>query len=82
MPASLIGASIRKYWPGMYNPIPGGESKLAYTWDDYEIAPFPGFTSAADAVIKKFWVRHISWVSFVVDNPTVLTHASHNFCYA
>ncbi|XP_071674523.1 uncharacterized protein [Lolium perenne] len=50
-----IGAAIRKYWPGMYTPVLGGESKLAYTWEDFEIAPYPGFTSAADAVIKKFW---------------------------
>ncbi|XP_071678311.1 uncharacterized protein [Lolium perenne] len=55
VPGSLIGAAIRKYWPGMYTPILGGESKLAYTWEDYEIAPYPGFASAADAVIKKFW---------------------------
>ncbi|XP_071677208.1 uncharacterized protein [Lolium perenne] len=55
VPGSLIGAAIRKYWPGMYTPVLGGESKLAYTWEDYEIAPYPGFTSAADAVIKKFW---------------------------
>nr|XP_051191197.1 uncharacterized protein LOC127304598 [Lolium perenne] len=39
----------------MYTPVLGGESKLAYTWEDFEIAPYPGFTSAADAVIKKFW---------------------------
>ncbi|XP_071683401.1 uncharacterized protein [Lolium perenne] len=55
VPGSLIGAAIRKYWPGMYTPVLGGESKLAYTWEDFEIAPYPGFTSAADAVIKKFW---------------------------
>ncbi|KAM0857508.1 hypothetical protein ACQ4PT_048469 [Festuca glaucescens] len=55
VPGSMIGAAIRKYWPGIYTPVPGGESKLAYSWEDYEIAPYPGFTSAADAVIKKFW---------------------------
>ncbi|KAM0880262.1 hypothetical protein ACQ4PT_033719 [Festuca glaucescens] len=55
VPGSLIGAAIRKYWPGIYTPVLGGESKLAYSWEDYEIAPYPGFTSAADAVIKKFW---------------------------
>ncbi|KAK1696593.1 hypothetical protein QYE76_013290 [Lolium multiflorum] len=55
VPGSMIGAAIRKYWPGMYTPVPGGESKLAYSWEDYEIAPYPGFTSAADAVINKFW---------------------------
>ena len=82
MPGSLLGAAIRKYWPGMYTPVPDGPSKLAYTWEDYEIAPFTGFTSAADAVIQKFWVMHTFWVSFIVDNPTVITHASHTFCYA
>ena len=49
----------------MYTPVLGGESKLAYTWEDYEIAPYPGFTSAADAVIKKFWVRNAYSLGFV-----------------
>ena len=57
LPGSLIGAAIRKYWPGMYTPIPGRESKLAYVWDDYEIAPCPGFRTAAETVITKFWIR-------------------------
>nr|XP_051220785.1 uncharacterized protein LOC127338860 [Lolium perenne] len=65
VPGSLIGAAIRKYWPGMYTPVLGGESKLAYTWEDYEIAPYPGFASAADAVIKKFWVRNAYSLGFV-----------------
>ena len=67
----MIGAAIRKYWPGMYTPIPDGDPKLAYIWEDYEIAPFPGFASAADAVIKKFWVMPTFWVSFLVDYPTM-----------
>ena len=62
----------------MYTPIPDGDPKLAYTWEDYEIAPFPGFTSAADAVIKKFWVIPTFWVSFLVDYHTM----PHTFCYA
>lgn len=65
VPGSLIGAAIRKFWPGIYTPVLGGESKLAYSWEDFEIAPYPGFTSAADAVIKKFWVRNAYSLGFV-----------------
>ncbi|XP_071685390.1 uncharacterized protein [Lolium perenne] len=54
VPGSLIGAAIRKCGGDVHSD-PWGESKLAYTWEDYEIAPYPGFASAADAVIKKFW---------------------------
>ena len=78
-PSSLLVALIRHFWPGFYTPNGGLERKLAITWLDYEGAPSPGFRSAADAVITKFWVRHISRVSFILDDPTVLTHDSHNF---
>ena len=77
----MLGALIRKFWPGMYTPVPGGVPKLAEGWEDYEAADCPGFGKSSDAVIAKFWVRHTSRVSFIVDDPTVLTHASHNFCY-
>lgn len=75
----MLGALIRKYWPGLYTTEPDGEQKLAYRWADYEVAPCPGFESAADAVITGFWVRHIFRVPFIVYDPTVLTHDSHNF---
>lgn len=58
-PSSLIGALIKKYWPGMYTPVPGGQKKLAYTWADYKAADCIGFGKASDAVITKFWVRHL-----------------------
>ena len=63
----------------MYETVPDGEKKLATSWVDYEAAPYPGFTTAAEAVITKFWVRHIFRVPFIVYDPTVLTHDSHNF---
>jgi len=81
MPNSLVVALVRKFWLGKYTPlgtVPGGEMKLATTWADYQAAPGVGFRTAADAVITKFWVRHISRVSFIVDDPNVLTHDSHN----
>ena len=63
LPNSMLGALIRKFWTGYYTPIsmvPGGARKLATTWADYQVAPGTGFATAADAVITKFWVRHIS----------------------
>jgi hypothetical protein len=78
----LLEALIRKFWLGFYTPVPGGERKLTYSWVDFEAAPCPGFVSAADAVITKFWVKHTSRVSFIVHDPTVLTHTSHKFLYA
>ena len=63
----------------MYELVPGGEKKLDYTWVDYEAADCTGFGKASHAVINKFWVRLISQVSFIVHDPTVLTHDSHNF---
>ena len=80
-PNSMLGSLIRKFWPGYYTPlgmVPGGATKLATTWADYQAAPAVGFLTAADAVITKFWVRHISRASFIVDDPNVLTHDSHN----
>jgi hypothetical protein len=62
MPNSLLGALIKKFWPGRYTPlstVPGGPTKLATTWADYEDAPAVGFATAAEAVTTKFWVRHI-----------------------
>ena len=44
--------------------VPAGERKLATTWADYESAPGVGFPTAAEAVMRKFWVRHI-FSSFV-----------------
>ena len=78
----MLGALIRKYWPGFYTPVPGGERKLATSWAAYELGEAPGFETATNAVITKFWVRHISRVSFIVDDPTVLTQGSHNLFYA
>ena len=83
LPNSMLGALIRKFWPGYYTPIsnvPGGAMKLASTWADYEVAPCVGFHSAADAVITKFWVRYISRVSFLVDDPTVLAR-DYDYCF-
>ena len=77
----MLGALIRKFWPGYYTPIsnvPGGAMKLASVWADYEAAPSVGFRTAAEAVITKFWVRHISRASFIVDDSNVLTQDSHN----
>ena len=54
------------------------EKKLADKWVDYEAAPSPPFRTAADAVISGFWVRNIFIVPFIVYDPTVLTHDSHN----
>nr|XP_051190101.1 uncharacterized protein LOC127303400 [Lolium perenne] len=62
MPNSLLGALIKKFWPGRYTPlstVPGGATKLDTTWADYEDAPAVGFATAAEAVTTKFWVRHI-----------------------
>ena len=78
MANGLLGALIRKFWPGFYTHVPLGEKKLATSWMDYEAADCPGFGKASDAVIKKFWVRLISRVSFIVYDPTVVTHDSHN----
>jgi hypothetical protein len=64
MPNSLLGALIRKFWPGFYTVVPGGERKLATHWEDYEAADCPGFRKASTAVLTKFWVRH-----------TLLSHA-------
>jgi hypothetical protein len=58
MPNSLVGALIRKFWPGFYTVVPGGERKLATRWEHYEAADCPGYGKASDAVISKFWVRH------------------------
>ncbi|KAK1678238.1 hypothetical protein QYE76_039086 [Lolium multiflorum] len=58
MPNSLLGALIKKFWPGRYTPlstVPGGPTKLATTWADYEDAPAVGFATAAEAVTTKFW---------------------------
>ncbi|KAK1604158.1 hypothetical protein QYE76_027831 [Lolium multiflorum] len=58
MPNGLLGALIKKFWPGRYTPlstVPGGPTKLATTWADYEDAPAVGFATAAEAVTTKFW---------------------------
>ncbi|KAK1684049.1 hypothetical protein QYE76_044897 [Lolium multiflorum] len=57
-PSSMIGALLRKFWPGKYYPlgtVPAGVKKLATTWTDYESAPGVGFPTAAEAVMRKFW---------------------------
>ena len=56
---TMVGALIKKYWPGYYTAS-FGERKVATTWVDYEAVPCVGFHSAADAVMTKFWVRHFS----------------------
>jgi hypothetical protein len=81
-PGSLLGALIRKFWLDFYTLVLGGERKLAYSWADFEAAPILGFSTTVEAVITKFWVSHTSWVSFIVHDPTMLTHTSHNFLYA
>jgi hypothetical protein len=78
----LLGVLIRKFWSGYYTPVPDGERKLAYNWADFEATPSSGFASVANAVITNFWVKHTSRVSFIVHDPTMLTHTSHNFLYA
>jgi hypothetical protein len=68
LPNSMVGALIRKFWPGKYTPldmVPGGSPKLATTWADYQAAPSVGFRTNVEAVITKFWVRQISRVSFI-----------------
>jgi hypothetical protein len=68
----MVGALIRKFWPGKYTPldmVPGGDRKLATTWADYQAAPGIGFQTTVEDVITKFWVRHISQVSFIVMTP-------------
>ena len=80
-PNTLVGALIKKYWPGYYTDSLGVR-KVATTWADYEAAAYVGFHSAADAVRTKFWVRHISRVPFLVDDPTVLTRDSDYLFYA
>ena len=67
----MIGALLRKFWPGYYTPVPGGERKLATTWEGFKLGEAPGFESAADAVTTKFWVSNISRVLFIVDDPTL-----------
>ena len=79
----MIGALIRKFWPGWYTS-PEGVRRLATTWADYQATIILGFPIAADAVITKFWVRHISRVfkhviSFISDENTMLTHDSQLF---
>jgi hypothetical protein len=78
-PNNLLGALIRKFWPAKYYPlgmVPVVERKLATTWADYEATPGVGFRTSAEAVTTKFWVRHISRASFIVDDPNVLTRNS------
>jgi hypothetical protein len=68
----MVGALIRKFWSGKYTPLDmvlDGEPKLATTWADYQAAEGVGFRTTTVAVIIKFWVRHISRVSFIVMTP-------------
>ncbi|KAK1664375.1 hypothetical protein QYE76_052534 [Lolium multiflorum] len=51
---ALIIPSSDEYTP--LSAVPGGETKLATTWADYEDAPAVGFATAAEAVTTKFWV--------------------------
>ena len=82
LPNSMLSALIRKWWPGIYTPrgeVPARVRKLALTWADYELAPTSApYYNADDAVMTEFWVRHISRAMFIVDDPNVLTHGSHN----
>ena len=55
-PNTMVGALIRKFWPGLYSTVPNGERKLATHWVDYQAAHHPGFGRCSDAVITKFWV--------------------------
>ena len=75
----MLGALIRKYWPGLYQTGPDDEAKLATKWADYEAAPSPPFETAAHAVITTFWVTHIFRIPFIVNDPTVITHDSQFF---
>jgi hypothetical protein len=79
---SMVGPLIRKFWPGKYTPldmVPGGSPMLATTWADYQAAPSVGFRTTAEAVITKFWVRHISRVSFIVMNQCANSGLSQLF---
>ena len=79
---TLVGALIRKFWPGFYTPVPNGERKLATSWAHYEAAENSGYAGKAfEAVITKFWVRQSFRVSFIVDDPTMLTYDPHNILY-
>ena len=75
----MIGALIRKYWPGFYTTVPNGEKILATRWSDYKLAPAVGYLSAADAVVTRFWVRRTLQISCIVDDSNLLTHDSHNY---
>jgi hypothetical protein len=80
LPNSMVGALIRKF--RKYTPldmVPGGSPKLATTWADYQAAPGVGFWTAAEAVITKFWVRHISQFSFIVMNQCANSGLSQLF---
>lgn len=57
-PASMLGALLRKFWPGFYSTVPDGPQKLAYSWAAYEVADCPGYGKASDAVIGKFWAHY------------------------
>ena len=56
MPNTLIGALIRKFWPGLYSTVPNGATKLATHWVDYQAANYASSGKCSDAVINKFWV--------------------------
>ena len=56
MPNTLIGALIRKFWPGLYSTVPNGVTKLATHWVDYQAANYASGGKCSDAVINKFWV--------------------------
>jgi hypothetical protein len=78
----MVGALIRKFWPGKYTSldmVSGGSLKLATTWADYQAAPGVGFRIAVEAVITKFWIRHISRVSFIVMNQCANSGLSQLF---
>jgi hypothetical protein len=81
-PSSLLGALIRKFLQGFYTLVLDGKRKIAETWAGYEAANCLGFGKASEAMITKFLARHTSRVPFIVDDPTLLTHASHNYFYA
>ena len=82
IPNNLLGALLRKFWPGFYTVVPGGDRNLDLQCEDYEVADAGSLGKASDAMITKIWVRQISRVSFIVDHHTVLTYDSHNFFYA
>lgn len=75
IPAGILTALLKDYWPGYYRISPSSEErKLATRWEDYEAVESAGFMTDVDGVRyvptmaqvvhNKFWVR-LSFYSYV-----------------